>query len=169
MIKIAALEDTYVWTATTSSSINRWLSVPPSESRQVLPRSQFNPEIPSSALIKLPPAKSYASQVPDSFVASDTLTMYAGSVLSIPMSYQDDEPDNEEPLVPLRTGPDYVIEGKPGITAHLILHNRRHILTKDTNGEVTMWDLTKVSCTRLKKGRCLIILYILVYSSQKFR
>ncbi|KAG2236102.1 hypothetical protein INT48_006118 [Thamnidium elegans] len=148
VIKIAALEDTYVWTATTSSSINRWLSVPPSESRQVLPRSQFNPEIPSSALIKLPPAKSYASQVPDSYVASDTLTMYAGSVLSIPISYQDDDADNEEPLVPLRTAPDYVIEGKPGITAHLILHNRRHILTKDTNGEVTMWDLTK--CIQVK-------------------
>jgi WD repeat-containing protein 48 len=145
VIKIAALEDTYVWTATASSSINRWLSVPRTESRQVLPRSEFNPEIPSSALIKLPPAKSsYSSQVTDSFVASDSITMYAGSVLSIPISYQDEDVDNQETLIPLRISPDHVIAGKPGITAHLILHNRRHILTKDTNGEITMWDLTKV-------------------------
>lgn len=145
VIKIAALEDSYVWTATTSSSINRWLSVPSIESRQNLPRSEFNPEIPPSALIKLPPVKgSYGSQGPDSFVASDSITMYAGSVLSIPISYADDEGDNEKTLVPLRSAPDYVIEGKAGIISHLILHNRRHILTKDTNGEITLWDLTKV-------------------------
>jgi WD repeat-containing protein 48 len=145
VIKIAALEDSYVWTATTSSSINRWLSVPSIELRQNLPRSEFNPEIPSSALIKLPPAKgSYGSQGPDSFVASDSITMYAGSVLSIPISYQDEDVDNGETLVPLRSSPNYVIEGKAGITSHLVLHNRRHILTKDTNGEITMWDLAKV-------------------------
>lgn len=145
VIKIAALEDSYVWTATTSSSINRWLSVPSMESRQVLPRSEFNPEIPVSALVKLPPAKgSYGSQVPESFVASDTITMYAGSVLSIPISYQEEDVDNEDSLIPLRSSPDSVIEGKAGIISHLVLHNRRHILTKDTNGEITMWDLTKV-------------------------
>lgn len=110
-----------------------------------MPRSEFNPEIPNSALVKLPPAKSaYSSQVADAFVASDQITMYAGSVLSIPISYQDDDLDNEDSLTPLRTAPDYVIPGKPGITSHLILHNRRHLLTKDTNGEITMWDLTKV-------------------------
>ncbi|KAL0135275.1 WD domain-containing protein [Mucor lusitanicus] len=149
VLKIAALEDAYVWTATSSSSINRWLSVPSIESRQVLPRSEFNPEIPNSALVKLPPAKSaYSSQVADAFVASDQITMYAGSVLSIPISYQDDDLDNEDSLTPLRTAPDYVIPGKPGITSHLILHNRRHLLTKDTNGEITMWDLTK--CIQVK-------------------
>lgn len=111
-----------------------------------MPRSDFNPEIPSSAIVKLPPAKSaYSSQVADAFIASDQITMYAGSVLSIPISYQDDDLDNEDSLTPLRTTPDYVIPGKPGITSHLILHNRRHLLTKDTNGEISMWDLTKVT------------------------
>ncbi|CEP07720.1 hypothetical protein [Parasitella parasitica] len=144
VLKIAALEDAYVWTATSSSSINRWLSVPSIESRQILPRSDFNPEIPNSALITLSPAKSaYSSQVGDAFVPGDQITMYAGSVLSIPISYQDDDIDNGDSLLPLRASPDYVIPGKPGITSHLILHNRRHLLTKDTNGEVALWDLTK--------------------------
>ncbi|KAI8078256.1 WD40-repeat-containing domain protein [Gilbertella persicaria] len=149
VLKIAALDDTYVWTATSSSSIHRWLSVPPAETRQLLPRSKLNPEIPSSALIKLPMAKSpYTSHIPDSYVPSDQITMYAGSVLSIPISYQDDDLDNQSSLVPLRSEPDDVIPGKPGIISHLILHNRRHILTKDTNGEVTLWDLTK--CVQIK-------------------
>ncbi|KAI9473666.1 MAG: WD40-repeat-containing domain protein [Benjaminiella poitrasii] len=155
VVKIAALDDTYIWTATSNSGINRWLSVPSIESRQVLPRTEFNPEIPSTALVKLPPSKaSYLSQIPDSFVASDQLTMYAGSVLSIPISYQDEDLDNEETLIPLRSKPDYVIQGKAGITSHLILHNRRHILTKDTNGEITMWDLTKAITVQLHEGNC---------------
>ncbi|KAI8390199.1 WD40-repeat-containing domain protein [Blakeslea trispora] len=149
VLKIAALDDTYVWTATSSSSINRWLSVPSTESRQSLPRSNFNPEIPSSALIKLPaPTSPYTSQIPDAYVPSDQLTMYAGSVLSIPTSYQEDDLDNDNSLIPLRSEPDDVIAGKPGIISHLVLQNRRHILTKDTNGEIAMWDLTK--CTQIK-------------------
>ncbi|KAI8639396.1 WD40-repeat-containing domain protein [Parasitella parasitica] len=149
VLKIVALEDAYVWTATSSSSINRWLSIPSIASRQILPRSNFNPEIPNSALISLPPAKSaYSPQVGDTFVPSDQTTMYAGSVLSIPMSYQDDDLDNGDSLLPLRVTPDYVITGKPGITSHLILHNRRHLLTKDTNGEIALWDLTK--CIQIK-------------------
>lgn len=70
--------------------------------------------------------------------------MYAGSVLSIPISYQEEDVDNESNLVPLRSEPDDIIHGKPGIVSHLVLHNRRNILTKDTNGEVSMWDLIKV-------------------------
>ncbi|OBZ91909.1 hypothetical protein A0J61_00044 [Choanephora cucurbitarum] len=144
VLKIAALDDAYVWTATSSSSINRWLSVPPMESRQNLPRSKFNPEIPTSALIKLPtPTSPYSSQMPDAYVPSDQLTMYAGSVLSMPISYHEDDLNNEDSLIPLRSTPDDAIAGKPGIISHLVLQNRRHILTKDTNGEITMWDLTK--------------------------
>lgn len=134
----------------------------------MLPRSEFNPEIPNTALVKLPPTKSpYSSQITDAYVPSDQITMYAGSVLSIPMSYQDDDVDNEDSLVPLRTAPDYVIEGKPGIISHLILHNRHHILTKDTNGEITMWDLTKVNVSSSTYSTVLPIVYLLVRSNQK--
>jgi WD repeat-containing protein 48 len=100
-------------------------------------------------MIKIPSVKGAYAANTDSFIASDSLTMYAGSVLSIPISYQDEEPDNDEALIPLRTSPDYIIAGKPGITSHLVLHNRRHVLTKDTNGEITMWDLAKVNCYAL--------------------
>ncbi|KAI8882025.1 WD40 repeat-like protein [Backusella circina FSU 941] len=150
VLKIAALEDSYIWTATSSSSINRWLSVPNRESRQVLTRSDYNIDIPTSALVQLPPQPGvYFPQASDSYIAgSDSLTLYAGSVLSIPISYQEDDQDEDEELTPLRSTPDCVIEGKPGITSHTILRDRRLLLTKDTNGEITLWDLTK--CKQVK-------------------
>jgi WD repeat-containing protein 48 len=88
------------------------LSVPSSKKRQILPRSNFNPEVPTKAMIKLPPAKdTFSASIRDSYIASDQLTMYAGSVLSIPISYHEDE-DNQDTLVPLRSEPDSVIRGK---------------------------------------------------------
>jgi WD repeat-containing protein 48 len=112
----------------------------------VLPRSDYNIDIPTSALAQLPPQPGvYFPQASDSYIAgSDSLTLYAGSVLSIPISYQEDHQDEDEGLIPLRSTPDCVIQGKPGITSHLILHDRRLLLTKDTNGEISLWDLTKV-------------------------
>ncbi|KAI8974896.1 WD40-repeat-containing domain protein [Pilobolus umbonatus] len=141
--KITALDDTYVWTATSNSSINRWLSVPPLDIRQNLPPSLI-PDIPPFSLVKLASTKApFSSQRPDSFIASDSLTMYAGSILSIPVSYQEEEVADVDILVPLRTTPDHVIEGKPGIISHLVLSDRRHVLTKDTHGVINMWDLAE--------------------------
>ncbi|CAO3626805.1 unnamed protein product [Cunninghamella echinulata] len=148
--KIVAFDDTYIWTATSSSSINRWLSIPTRESRQVLTRSVYNIDIPSTAIVNLPPAQTpYSSQAPEHYIANDSLTLYAGSVMSIPMSYNDDDDESVESLTPLRETPDQVIEGNHGITAHLSLQNRLHILTKDTTGEVALWDL--VRCSQVKK------------------
>ncbi|KAI8086121.1 WD40-repeat-containing domain protein [Halteromyces radiatus] len=148
--KIVAFDDTYIWTATSSSSINRWLSVPSRENRQVLTRSDYNPDIPPSAIVRLPPTQTvFSPQVPEHFLPNDSLTIYAGSVMSIPMSYNDEDDDSTESLTPLREQPDQTIEGNPGITAHLVLQNRHHVLTKDTTGDVALWDI--VRCTEIKK------------------
>ncbi|CAO3591245.1 unnamed protein product [Absidia cylindrospora] len=147
--KIVAFDDTYIWTATSSSSINRWLSVPSRESRQVLSRSDYNLDIPPSAIVKLPTQTAFSPQLPEHYLANDSLTLYAGSVMSIPMSYNDDDDDSTESLTPLREVPDQIIKGNPGIMAHLVLQNRQHVLTKDTTGEVALWDL--VRCMEIKK------------------
>lgn len=42
--------------------------------------------------------------------------------------------------------------GNPGIMAHLVLQNRQHVLTKDTTGEVALWDLVRVSRENEKKN-----------------
>ncbi|CAM8938144.1 unnamed protein product [Rhodiola kirilowii] len=44
---------------------------------------------------------------------------------------------------PVYKEPCLVIPGAPGIVRHEILNNRRHILTKDTNDSVKLWDITR--------------------------
>lgn len=86
--------------------------MPSHKRRQILPRSDSNPEIPPKAIVKLQPAKdSFSSPIRNSYIASDQITVYAGSVLSIPVSYHEDDIDNQDTIVPLRNAPDYVIEG----------------------------------------------------------
>ncbi|KAI9279517.1 WD40-repeat-containing domain protein [Umbelopsis sp. AD052] len=147
--KIVVLDDRYIWTATSSSSVNRWLSIPPKHSRGLLSRSAYNPEIPNSAILQLPPPDiAFSGPLPESFMSSENMTLYAGSVLSIPMSYQEDDAESSETLTPLRDTPESVIEGKPGLSSHLMLNNRRYVLTVDTEGQVAQWDL--VECKKIK-------------------
>lgn len=109
------------------------LSVPSHKHRQILPRSEFNPEIPPKATIKLQPAKdAYTSSVRDSYIASDQITMYAGSVLSIPVSYHEDEMDNQDTLVPLRNAPDYTIQGKYNTLFFFFEHSIKQNLFRKT-------------------------------------
>lgn len=46
-------------------------------------------------------------------------------------------------LVPVNTQPSFVIPGSPGIVQHEILNNRRHVLTKDAEGTVKLWEITR--------------------------
>jgi len=52
------------------------------------------------------------------------------------------------PPPPLQKTPSATIPGLPGIVKHHILNNRRHVLTKDTADQVSLWDITK--CTKLE-------------------
>ncbi|ORX58265.1 WD40 repeat-like protein [Hesseltinella vesiculosa] len=153
--KIVVYDDTHIWTATSSSSIHRWLSVPSRANRQVLTRSEYNIDIPSTAMVNLPPAQAiYSPQVQEHFITNDSLTLYAGSVMSIPMSYKDDGDESIESLIPLREEPDQTILGTPGITSHLVLQNRLHVLTKDTTGDVALWDIVRAISIQLQESNC---------------
>ncbi|KAI9265919.1 WD40-repeat-containing domain protein [Sporodiniella umbellata] len=143
VVKIAALDDSYIWTATSSSSINCWLSVPPIKDRQVLPYSVFNPDIPASSSTQLISNNDTYSNIRDSYISSDQITIYAGSILSVPTSPQERKMDDQETLLPLRLEPESTIKGKAGIMSHLMLQNRRQVLTKDSDGVVALWDLIK--------------------------
>ena len=48
--------------------------------------------------------------------------------------------------VPLRTEPSDVIKGRPGLVRSLILNDRQHVLTVDTVGQVTVWDIVRGKC-----------------------
>ncbi|XP_035658852.1 WD repeat-containing protein 48-like isoform X1 [Branchiostoma floridae] len=50
--------------------------------------------------------------------------------------------DNENP-VPVYTQPEGTVKGGPSITQYYILNDKRHILSRDTNGHVVLWDVLK--------------------------
>lgn len=47
-------------------------------------------------------------------------------------------------VIPVRDSPDETIRGQAGLIRHILLNDRKHVLTVDTNDEVVMWDLIKV-------------------------
>ena len=47
-------------------------------------------------------------------------------------------------VVPTRGQPAETIEGQNGLIKHVMLNDRKRILTLDTAGEVVLWDLLKV-------------------------
>ncbi|WWC71103.1 uncharacterized protein I206_105056 [Kwoniella pini CBS 10737] len=60
------------------------------------------------------------------------------------MEYEDREVASE--AIPLRTEPDEVIAGRSGLVRSLILNDRQHVLTVDTEGEVAAWNIIKGVC-----------------------
>ena len=44
-------------------------------------------------------------------------------------------------MLPVRNLPDFSVEGQTGLIKHVMLNDRRRVLTTDTAGEVVMWDL----------------------------
>jgi WD repeat-containing protein 48 len=55
--------------------------------------------------------------------------------------YEDREVASE--AKPLRLVPDEVIAGRPGLVRSIILNDRQHVLTVDTEGEVGVWNIVK--------------------------
>ncbi|KAF6173753.1 hypothetical protein GIB67_042921, partial [Kingdonia uniflora] len=45
--------------------------------------------------------------------------------------------------VPVYKEPSFTIPGTPGVVQHEILNNRRHVLTKDTEESVKLWEITR--------------------------
>lgn len=48
--------------------------------------------------------------------------------------------------VPLRTEPEAIIRGRPGLIRARVLNDRQHVLTLDTAGKVSIWNIVKGIC-----------------------
>lgn len=156
----------YFWTATSSSSINRWrdidtrneIQAPESSrahrgsstaSRSIVPSPPPNPapvtngtapsKIPLSCILRISNNAPFPGQRPRDLEAS---TIYSGASVR----KKSEVVMEQEPWVtiPFHDLPDETIEGQNGLIKHVMLNDRRRVLTLDTAGEVTMWDLLKV-------------------------
>ena len=164
--KLAAA-DGCLWTATSSSSINRWHDVDTTEHIQVeenlrhqqvssiasriqgasLP-SNASPTVNGFAKGKIPLSSilriSNNAPIPtDSARDAEVITIYSGvSARNMSEALIDHEAEN---VVPYHQLPYETVEGQNGLIKHCLLNDRRRVLTLDTAGEVTMWNLLNVN------------------------
>jgi len=164
-----AVAQGYFWTATSSSSINRWRDVDidnepqkPDSQKQ----SQFSsttapskvpstpPQSPASASTPVPNQTSSISpsnvlRVSNNLVYASQKARFAeatgvypgAGVRKMSEAVFEQESDAINPVLDL---PEETVEGQYGLIKHVLLNDRRRVLTLDTAGEVMMWDLLKV-------------------------
>lgn len=156
----------YIWTATSSSSINRWNDVetaaevalpesykwhrssvtttrsryPSPPAATTPPTNGTTPKIPFKALLRM----SNTAPFPQLFSAKDPEASTLYSVASTRKTSEVLVPSDHGLIVPCRNLPDFSIEGQNGLIKHHLLNDRRRVLTLDTAGEVILWDLLAV-------------------------
>lgn len=158
--KIVASDD-WIWTASTSSSINRWRNIETgpsallpeayrraragsisSKSAKAPPPSTVNgssqKEIPAKSILRI----SHAAAFPPISSPSETnLSALPNIARKGPEVDLEPEAHVVEPLDHL---PEETIEGQNGLVKHKLLSDRRRVLTLDTAGDVLLWDLIRV-------------------------
>ncbi|KAI0121437.1 WD40 repeat-like protein [Hypoxylon sp. NC0597] len=149
----------YIWTATSSSSINRWTNVetgpdaplpepfrhlrassPVSRSRKPSAASAdglAKSEIPANSILRI---SNTAAFPPDLNEPSEpNLTLGA-----VPWKGSEVMGDSAIPVIePIHHLPEETIEGQNGLVKHKLLNDRRRVLTLDTAGDVLLWDLIR--------------------------
>ncbi|KAL8928095.1 MAG: hypothetical protein Q9172_001082 [Xanthocarpia lactea] len=157
-----------IWTATSSSSINRWRDIPSDGEVQLPEQSpQFHrwstssrsrvppppsptainnldkPKIPLSCVLRIPNSSSIPGQRQRD---SDVATVFSGvSWRRMSEAVAEQEFDAVHPFQEL---PVETIEGQQGLIKHVMLNDKRRVLTLDTAGEVLLWDL--LQCTPIQ-------------------
>lgn len=159
----------HIWTATSSSSINRWSDVDTQAEVQSLPSPQQSRATSSLSKrsMSTSPNKAHpfprnsigaASKIPSSALLRLSITApfpgnrskeYEKSALhQTPSIRKASEAmiDTELHLtVPVQDLPEETIEGQNGLIKHVMLNDRKRVLTLDSTGEVVLWDLLKVT------------------------
>lgn len=161
----------YIWTATSSSSINRWsdvdtdndvqapevyvhkrgssvgsrsiMSASPSQSDPAKFCATEKPKIPLSCVLRVSNNPILSGQ---KFRDPESSTTYSGAS---PRKTPEIVTDQDlEIVLPYHSLPQETIEGQNGLLKHVMLNDRRRVLTLDTAGDVLMWDLLMCVPTR---------------------
>ena len=140
----------HIWTATASSSINRWTDVDTGANLQ-LPRayrhhrsssaasrpSQVSPPAPGTWAEKEIAARSILRISNTARYPTPILDLDAIGTPDMDKSFVADHTSPE----PIHRLPEETIEGQHGLVKHRLLNDRRRVLTLDTAGDVVLWDI----------------------------
>lgn len=159
----------YLWTATNRPSINRWQDVNTDNAEIDVPESySYNPHRSSVSTnisrYPSPPNRrdrinGASKKIPLKHMLRLSNTAYWPTPVVDDSESQDfgvggrratldrASPELHVPH-PVRAQPDFSVEGQNGLIKHVMLNDRKRVLTMDTAGEVVMWDLLK--CVPIK-------------------
>ncbi|KAL0940592.1 UBP9-binding protein [Colletotrichum truncatum] len=145
--KVVAAGD-YIWTATNTSSINRWsnvntgpdLQLPEAFRRQRAASTASRPRQSSNP----PPANAPKKEIS----ARSILRISNTAAFPIQTNAAPESPPAvgahvPQGIEPIHQNPEETIEGQFGLVKHKLLNDRRRVLTLDTAGDVLLWDLIK--------------------------
>lgn len=158
--KVIACGD-HIWTATSSSSINRWANVDTgsniqlpeayrhhrassaaSRPRHLSPPKTTNSlgkEIPAQSVLRISNTASFPAAAARDSDAATTISVLSGARKGSEIIV---DPDIGV-IVPIHSLPEETIEGQHGLVKHKLLNDRRRVLTLDTAGDVLLWDLLR--------------------------
>ncbi|KAF7512154.1 hypothetical protein GJ744_002316 [Endocarpon pusillum] len=157
----------HIWTTTSSSSINRWCDVntkadieplplpeqsraPSSLSKGSVSTSPSNTNFPTTngvnATSKIPSAAVLRLSVTAPFPGTRLKEFDRSTSQQTPSIRKASEAMIETDLhltVPIQALPEETIQGQNGLIKHVMLNDRKRVLTLDSTGEVVLWDLLK--------------------------
>lgn len=147
-------EGDYIWTATSRPSINRWTDVDTTDAEPEMPENfkQHRFSVTSARLRTHsspnlePPQSPPRDSVPKKQIPIKHLLRLSNAAYFPAAVVRDSEADEAEHVTTqsYRSQPGFSIEGQNGLIKHVMLNDRKRVLTLDTAGEVVMWDLLKV-------------------------
>ncbi|KAK0994655.1 hypothetical protein LTR54_010753 [Friedmanniomyces endolithicus] len=158
--KVVAAGDS-IWTATSRPSINRWrdvntehaeIDVPEKHDTNRLSATTSQSKYSSPPILQEPKTNgSLKRKLPLKHMLRLSNTAYFPTPVAMDGDRGDSAGDGKTEVArpdsltgqPVRAQPDYSIEGQNGLIKHVMLNDRRRVLTVDTAGEVIMWDLLK--------------------------
>ena len=152
-----------IWTATSRPSINRWRDVNTEHAEIDLPESygQHRGSVVSTkSHYRSPSAQqdlqiktngSLKRKIPLKHMLRLSNAAYFPTPAAIDGEHQGSlvdgkqEPTSPETtdMQPVRAQPEHSVVGQNGLIKHVMLNDRKRVLTLDTAGEVLMWDLLK--------------------------
>lgn len=156
--KVVAAGD-YVWTATSSPNIKRWLDVDLTNAEPEMPdrdqsqshgygsitsrtrmHSFSQPRPPTQYSKRQVPLKHILPSVSTFHLPHGNSTSSLGRRSTIISQRRESHCSKVEPL---RAQLDSSIPGQNGLVKHVMLSNRRQVLTRDAVGQIVLWDLLK--------------------------
>ncbi|KXS19961.1 WD40 repeat-like protein [Gonapodya prolifera JEL478] len=152
--KLVAIDDLYVWAATSSSSIHRWPDVPFSRTKPVyytLPTPTTPNEAVSvksylyPAFIATVDETTTTAIPPASIIRATGESVLSASKTSVLPTAEPIEDTEDAEVEPASHNPDPsgTIKGKAGIVSWQVLNNRREVAAVDSEGGVAIWDVVR--------------------------